>query len=126
MRRKLLPHRPRARTPTSEGALIGGEHNSQKPDASAFLFTLTNPHEIAPTILAFKGSENAIWQRSNYGAIFGGKNPDLCFVAHCNTEPGSISNLGTYSYADPTGKGNALFTGTRPLGTMVEILAFSV
>jgi hypothetical protein len=110
---------------TSSG--FGIEDNTKRPDAAAFLFTLTNPHGIVPTMLpSKKGDSEAVNKISRYCAIFGGKYSDLCFVSNSNSEPASFSNLGAFSYTDTTKKGRLLFTGTNPLGTMAEILVFSV
>jgi hypothetical protein len=103
----------------------GGGNGSYKADASAFLFTLLNPHGIAPTMLPSKsGSAHANFQHSTLGAVFG-CGFDLCFCSDCHTVANSYSNLGV-SYTDTTGKGRALFTGAHQLGTMAEILAYSV
>ncbi len=97
-----------------------------KADASAFLFTLINPDGIVPTMLAISAAcyHCAVYNRSNYSATFGGGS-DLHLCANSNTEAGSNSHLGV-SYTDTTGKGHRLFTGAQQLGTMAEILAFSV
>lgn len=101
--------------------------NIHTSDADAFLFTLINPHGIAPTKLAVKkhGKSAAICD-SDFGAVVGaGSNGnDLVFVTNCNVNTNSNSKLGG-SYSDSTGKGGALFTGSEIFGTMAEILAFS-
>ena len=107
-----------------------GGADSYKADASAFLFTLINPHGIAPTMLPSKsGDANAVRQGSGYGAAFGG-GADLLFHSNCHTDERSYSHISDFSsYADPTGKGSALFIGKGdgyPMGTMSEVLAFSV
>jgi hypothetical protein len=102
---------------------FGGPENTWKADASAFLFTLINPHGIAPTMLVSIAGNNNVFQHSVYGAAFG---TGTTFCSNCNTKEGSncLPNLPTYK--DTTGKGAALFTGSSEFGTMTEILAFSV
>ena len=105
---------------------FGGAHGTHKADASAFLFTLINPHGVAPTMLPSKDSnEHAVHQNTSYGALFG-SGTDLVFYSKCHIDAGSYSDLG-HSYVDSTGKGGALFTGNKDsLGKMAEMLAFSV
>jgi hypothetical protein len=105
---------------------FGGANFTRKVDDVAFLFTLINPHGIAPTMLPTgkSGDACAVYQVSIHGAIFGGGH-DLCFYTNCNTNASSFSNPG-HSYTDSTGKGSALFTGAQQLGTMAEIIAYSV
>jgi hypothetical protein len=104
---------------------FGGGNYTAKVDDAAFVFTLINPHGIAPTMLPSKsGNSFAVQQVLSHGALFG-RGSDLCFCSNCNTSASSYSNPGT-SYTDTTGKGSALFTGAYQLGTMAEILAYSV
>jgi hypothetical protein len=94
-------------------------------DAAAFLFTLINPHGITPTMLASKSDgENVLRTSPSYGPMFG-KSCAMWFVSNCNTAKDSVS-FPDVSYTDTTGKGGHLFTGSNILGTMTEILAFSV
>jgi hypothetical protein len=104
---------------------FGGANQTGKVDDAAFLFTLINPHGIAPTMLSSKsGDSYAVYQDSSLGAVFG-CGFDLRFGNNYNTGTGSYSKLG-YSYTDTTGKGSALFTGAQLFGTMAEIIAYSV
>jgi hypothetical protein len=103
---------------------FGHSHGTCKADASAFVFTLINPHGIAPTMLMGNGDGQDVSHYDGNGAIFG-EGDDLLFVSNCHTVPTSRSSLGS-SYTDTTGKGEKLFTGARQLGTIAEILAFSV
>jgi hypothetical protein len=40
--------------------------------------------------------------------------------------PGSYSKLSESNYKDPSGAGDAVFTGDQKFGPLVELLAFSV
>lgn len=103
---------------------FSGGATAYKPDSTAFLFTLINPHNISPTLLATNNNGQSVYQRSDYGATFGGGH-DLHINNNSNTTHGSYSGL-SHGYVDTTGKGNALFTGSSQFGTISEILAFSV
>jgi hypothetical protein len=104
---------------------FGGADGTYKADASAFLFTLINPHGIVPTMLLSKeSSSHSLRQHSDYGADFG---LSIMFHSNCNTMKGSSCHESVcLVYSDTTGKGPALFTGMPEFGTMAEILAFSV
>jgi hypothetical protein len=95
-------------------------------DNQSFVFTLINPHNIAPTMCPLKIANAAytIYGHENYGPIFGGGH-DLYIVNNANTVVGSYSIL-NHSYEDPTGKGNTLFAGQQQLGLIAEILCFTV
>jgi hypothetical protein len=112
---------------TSVGFGIGAD-GTYKADPTAFLFTLVNPHGIAPTMLPSKSdNRHSVYQNASYGASFGSGH-DLRLVANCHTSPDSYSALG-HSYTDTAGHGGALFTGSghpQKLGTIAEILAFCV
>ena len=109
---------------------FGGNDNTARSDEDAFLFTLINPHDIAPTKLLIKKDEpKATIKGLQFGAVFGwnaaADGNDLFFVTNCNFNTNSNSKLGG-SYTDTTGKGSLLFTGSEHFGTMAEILAFNV
>lgn len=82
---------------------------SYQNDKTAFLFTLTNPHNISPTKYMIKsGNEgNAVYHHSGYGPTFGGH--DIHIANNSNTSNSSIGF--SHSYVDTTGKGNSTFTG---------------
>jgi hypothetical protein len=85
-------------------------------DPSAFLFTITNPHGIAPTkYLKNTSTTNGIYNQAGYGPTFGGGH-DLHIA---NNHSGSYSGLGN-SYTDTTGKGANTFTGASSF-TPVEV-----
>ncbi len=166
-------------------------------DATAFLFTVINPHGVPPTVLPVHGSDvtatgagsvcpsageadgqeeaaataaaaevddpeklaataTRLHRRGDFaaakalraklkatalaGAMALAHNPrcgpcygfgphdswhDLCIVDKADVNPNSASYLG-HRYADPTGLGNLLFTGTRPLGLLAEWIVWSV
>ncbi len=91
--------------------------NSYKNDTTAFLFTLTNPHDIPPTkyLLNPDKTGNAVNHTSSYGPTFGGGH-DIHLANASNSNKSSYSNFPT-AYTDTTGKGNATFTGARNFTT---------
>jgi len=84
-----------------------------KNDTTAFLFTLTNPHNIPPTkyLINPDDTQCAVRHCSAYGPTFGGghvinlannsNSNNLSYTAFSNT------------YTDTTGKGNDTFTGAK-------------
>jgi len=73
-------------------------------DASAFLFTLTNPHGIPPTAYKLKaGQTGAMRLLSGYGPMFGSPSSDLYIHSPFNTSAGSNCFLGNYCYAGQCG-----------------------
>jgi len=118
---------------STSGYLFGGftatgfnkaQHGHYTQDNQAFLFTLVNPHAIAPTMLPSNGNAQAVYNNSGYLPTFGGGN-DLYLCANCHTATSSYSSL-PHCFTDSTGRGNSLFTGAQQLGTMAEIVAFTV
>jgi hypothetical protein len=91
-------------------------------DPQAFLFTLTNPHNVAPTMLPVSNRTYAF--HPQFLVCFGGGN-DLAIYEHAHTQTGSYSNL-THSYTDSTGRGNNLFSGAKQLGLITEVMAFAM
>jgi hypothetical protein len=87
--------------------------NQYAVDSNAFLFTLTNPHNILPTKYPVQPSktQHAVYHVSGYGPTFGGGN-DLCVSTNSNSNNSSYTNF-PFSYTDTTGQGNNTFTGTR-------------
>ena len=80
-----------------------------KNDATAFLFTLTNPHNIPPTkyLVTASSAASAVMHNATHGPYFG--NSALHVSDGSNA---SNSNIGFPNvYTDSTGKGNATFTG---------------
>jgi hypothetical protein len=86
---------------------------SYKNDTTAFLFTLTNPHDIPPTKYLINPSQsaNAVYHNSSYGPTFGSGH-DIYLANGSNSNNSSYTNFPS-GYTDTTGKGNATFTGAR-------------
>jgi hypothetical protein len=80
-------------------------------DPSAFLFTLTNPHQIPPTKYPIRPSnDKATRSVTGYGPTFG--EYDICI--HANSNRNTHSNIGfPKNYSDTTGMGKQTFTGTE-------------
>ena len=95
------------------------------PLNTAFLYTLINPHGIAPTMLLYKGSGGALHGSPYHGPIYSCN--DLYIGSNSNSDINSDtgSRLGA-AYIDTTGKGNELFAGQLKLGLISEVLAFQV
>ncbi|CAF3348644.1 unnamed protein product [Rotaria sp. Silwood2] len=83
-----------------------------KNDTTAFLFTLTNPHNIPPTKYQIDPTKaaTAVWYGSGCGPWFG--EYDLGLVANSNSNNSSYTQFPS-SYIDTSGKGNNTFTGAR-------------
>jgi hypothetical protein len=81
-----------------------------KNDTTAFLFTLTNPHNIPSTKYVINpGSTRNAVKHNNYGPCFGNSALSLTNNSHLN-----ISNIDfPNAYIDTTGKGDATFTGAN-------------
>jgi hypothetical protein len=84
---------------------------SYKNDTIAFIFTLTNPHNIPPTKYLIQTDKTgyAVYHNSSYAPTFGGGH-DICLANASNANNSSYANF-PHSYTDTTGKGNATFTG---------------
>ncbi len=93
--------------------------DSYKTSSNAFLFTLKNPHNIAPTRIHVQNPEKAVRSYPGYGPMWG-SSTDLygCYGSayHCG---------GPANYADTTGKSNLVYTGTAS-GTISEIEVFLI
>lgn len=76
-----------------------------------FIFTLTNPHNIAPTKFSCTDPATAMACNTGSGPIFGaGYDIRVSLIA----DGSGCHTAFPYSYgSDTTGKGDALFTGTR-------------
>jgi hypothetical protein len=91
-----------------------------KGDAQAFLFTLTNPHDIPPTKYSIHPDrkDNAVYHFEHHGPCFG-KHGATCDVCVSNF-PKDTSYQNTISfpgaYLDTTGKGKQTFTGSGTFG----------
>ena len=106
----------------SNGYLFGGftpapwsRSGAYVSNASTFLFTLTNPHNIQPTKLAANVSvPNHTYCHAGYGPTFGGGH-DL-YVQNGSGKAGTqaTSNF-PHSFFDSTGKGGNLWTGSTSL-----------
>lgn len=88
-----------------------------KNDSTAFLFTLTNPHNIPPTKYFIKAYrvENAIYRRDNYGATFGAGH-DIYLANNSNSNAASYIRF-PHSYTDTTGKYNKTFVDDEYFAT---------
>jgi len=104
---------------SSEGWMFGGFTTQSwsgnpvwKKDPQAFIFTLTNPHNIPATKFSIKDGEqqHAIYVHGGYGPTFG-LGHDIHIINNSNTNTNSHTN--PHSYHDTTGKGITLFTGSR-------------
>ena len=93
-------------------------------DNQSFLFTLTNPHGLVPTMYTLKSASHTIYSRADYGPTFGSGH-DLHICNNSNTATGSYCHLSS-GYNDTTGKGDASFTGERVLGVIADIFVFEV
>jgi hypothetical protein len=93
-------------------------------DAQAFLFTLHNPHGIAPTMLPSTNNGQALYSTAGNLPRWGSGH-DLYLTENCHTRTSSSANLNS-GYTDTTGIGNTLFTGAQHLGIIAEIVAFTV
>jgi hypothetical protein len=82
-----------------------------KSDATAFLFTLANPHNISPTkyLINLGNVENAVEHTSICGPTFGSGN-DI-YVANASNSSNSYYTGFPNGYIDTTGKSNNTFTG---------------
>ena len=82
-----------------------------KQAPNSFLFTLTNIYGTNPTRFQLKNNNasDAIWDGSDYGAIFGGGH-DICVYSDFLNNNNQYSNF-PYTYEDSIGKGKSIFTG---------------
>ncbi len=99
---------------SDKGYIFGGytpiswcTDNNTKYDSSAFLFTLKNVYNTAPTKFGNPKSYS-IYCNSNYGPTFGG-GYDICIPS--DFLEGSPYSGFPYSYNDSLGYGKAIFTG---------------
>jgi hypothetical protein len=90
---------------------------SYKNDTTAFLFTLTNPHNIQPTKYLIKPANtgNAVRHYGSYGPTFG-HGDDIQLADGSNSNNSSYTNF-PHAYTDTTGQGNNTFTGARNFTT---------
>ena len=84
-----------------------------KTDTTAFLFTLTNPHNIPPTKYAIKSDKtaHAVYHASDHGPTFGAGR-DI-YLANSSNANNTSSTTFPNSYNDTTGKASATFTGAK-------------
>ncbi|CAF2666924.1 unnamed protein product [Rotaria sp. Silwood2] len=96
-----------------------------KNDATAFLFTLTNPHNIPPTKYIINPDKTgyAVYHHHGSGPTFGSGH-DIFLT---NASNSNILNYTEFpgSYLDTTGKGNTTFTGGRNF-TVCDIEVFKL
>ncbi|CAM4790217.1 unnamed protein product [Rotaria magnacalcarata] len=85
--------------------------NSYRSDTTAFLFTLTNPHDIQPTKYMIGGGTiaYAVHHGDDRGPTFGGGH-DIYLANSSNSNNSSYIGF-PMAYVDTTGKGNKTFTG---------------
>ncbi|CAF1387192.1 unnamed protein product [Rotaria sordida] len=90
---------------------------SWKNDTTAFLFTLTNPHNIPPTKYLINPGKavHTVHHNSSCGPYFGA-GPDMYLANGSNSNNSSRTNFPA-SYLDTTGKGNDTFTGASNFTT---------
>jgi hypothetical protein len=94
-------------------------------DSNAFLFTLTNPHNIPPTKYPIQRSRkaNAVYHKHGYGPTFGAGH-DLHVASNSNSNYTSYATF-PYAYSDTTGQGSNTFTGHRNF-TVADIEVFKL
>jgi hypothetical protein len=92
-------------------AAITWDSSGQYKNApGSFLFTLANPHNIAPTMFPLQNPGNALYTHPSYGPTFGAGN-DMLINNNCN-----VANCAfgfPNSYMDTTGRGGSVFTGSN-------------
>jgi hypothetical protein len=91
--------------------------SSYKNDATAFLFTLTNPHNIPPTKYFIKSYRvgTAIYGKNNYGPTFGAGH-DIYLANNSNSNSASYIYF-PHSYIDTTGQYEKTFAGDKNFST---------
>jgi hypothetical protein len=96
----------------------------QDQSLRSFVFTLKNPHNLAPRIFKQNSQGYAICNSSAYGPIFGNGH-NFCVYDQCHTSTKNYSNLGT-AYVNDTGiEGDQVLTGSS-FFTVAEIEVFEV
>lgn len=94
--------------------------NGYGRDKSAFIFTLTNPHNIGAAKFALVDT-NGIMPFATYGAAFGAGN-DIYVSADPNSDNKSYTNFPVSYGPDGSGKKENLFTGAKYyLASEVEV-----
>jgi len=98
--------------------------NSWKNHDEGFIFTLTNPHDIPPTMyhrnLQYK---YAVLCSPEYGPVFG-TGCDIAVWNNSHQNKHSFTDFTSKSYIDTTGKGVNTFTGEKYFSTTeVEVYA---
>lgn len=88
-------------------------HGDHLPSEEAFLFSMVNPHGLAPSkiVLNRENKQHAIYCSNISGPSFGG-GCDLYISNLANTSNSSSSNLG-HTYQLPGGYQSTFFTGAR-------------
>jgi hypothetical protein len=94
------------------------------PTLKSFLFTIKNPHNLAPRIFKQQSQAYTIYPNGAYGPTFG-HGHDLHVCDECHSSTGSYARLG-YAYANDSGISEYLvFTGAQNF-TVEEIEVFEV
>ena len=99
----------------TKGYIFGGytpctwcNYGDYRPNSNSFIFTLTNIHNTSPTKFSNTDSNYSIYDKSNYGPIFGG-GFDIGIFVNGNNNNYNSSNF-PHSYQDSLGKGKSIFT----------------
>jgi hypothetical protein len=83
----------------------------QDKTCESFLFTLKNPHGIAPRTFCQSDSGHTIYCQSNYGPTFG--NHAIYVSDNCNQNNSSFTTLGNSSMIISGTEANIVFTGAH-------------
>jgi hypothetical protein len=94
------------------------------PSQKSFIFTLTNPHNLASRIFKQNSQDNAIWDNGSYGSTFG-NGFDLHISEQCQSSTRSYSKLGSGYINDTRIAGNQVLAGAQQFA-VEEIEVFEV
>jgi hypothetical protein len=116
---------------STSGWVFGGYATAAFPmtggfvaDPTCFLYTLINPHGLAPTLLPVRpDGADAVCSGADFGPRYGLN--AIVMVDQPNKDPRSHTYF-PHSFVDPTGLGPTVFTGGQYFGLFDEILAFAV
>jgi len=116
---------------TVSGFLFGGfgskaftPHEQFVADATAFVYSLVNPHELPPVVCPVRATdvEHALCNGQDFGPRYG---LNAIVICHNSNRVPESETYFPHSFVDPTGLGRELFVGGRDLGYIDEILAFA-
>ena len=128
---------------TVSGCIFGGfankgflQSSGYTSDDAAFIFSLVNPHGLAPVLLpAVVGGSWHYLAGPDHETTFGGGGELVLYSCgnFATSDPSDYasrsagySDINGNSYTDPTGLGSTLFYGKRDFGQLAEIVAFQV